>query len=108
MFQFIKKFLMGKQAPPRELGGWVLFLARPDDEDIVEVSPLDGTALARQFQFSALRRLETSHLRPTMTGPTKTEDRRGMKLQRSLPIVGIESFPAAPQGRGHEKKNEAR
>ncbi|MDA2925274.1 hypothetical protein MYX65_11615, partial [Acidobacteria bacterium AH-259-L09] len=79
MFQFIKKLLMGKQAPPRELGGWVLFLARPDDE----VSPLDGTALARQFQFSALRRLETSHLRPTMTGPTKTEDRRGMKLQRA-------------------------
>ncbi|MDA2931199.1 hypothetical protein MYX84_14855 [Acidobacteria bacterium AH-259-O06] len=32
MFQFIKKLLMGKQAPSRELGGWVLFLARPDDD----------------------------------------------------------------------------
>ncbi len=44
-----------------------------------EVSPPDDTALARQFQFPALRRLETTQLRPTMTGPTKTEDRRGMK-----------------------------
>ncbi len=43
-----------------------------------EVSPLDETALARQFKSSALRRLETTQLRPTMTGPTKTEDRRGM------------------------------
>ena len=44
-----------------------------------EPSPLDETALARQFRSSALRRLETTQLRPTMTGPTKTEDRRGMK-----------------------------
>ncbi len=44
-----------------------------------EVSPLDETALARQFKSSALRRLETTQLRPTMPGPTKTEDRRGMK-----------------------------
>ena len=44
-----------------------------------EVSPLDETALARQLRNSALRRLETTQLRPTMTGPTKTEDRRGMK-----------------------------
>jgi len=43
------------------------------------VPPLDETALARQFKSSALRRLETTQLRPTMTGPTKTEDRRGMK-----------------------------
>ncbi len=45
-----------------------------------EVSPLDETALARQFEFSALRRLETAQLGPKMTGPTKTEERRGMKL----------------------------
>jgi len=44
-----------------------------------EVSPLDETALARQFESSALRRLETTQLGPTMTGPTKTEERRGMK-----------------------------
>ncbi len=44
-----------------------------------ELSPLDETALARQLRNSALRRLETTQLRPTMTGPTKTEDRRGMK-----------------------------
>ena len=44
-----------------------------------EVSPLDETALARQFESSALRRLETTQLRPTMTGLTKTEERRGMK-----------------------------
>ncbi len=47
-----------------------------------EVSPLDGTALAQQFEFLALRRLETTHPGPTMTGLTKTEDRRGMKLYR--------------------------
>ena len=44
-----------------------------------ELSPLDETAFARQFKSSALRRLETTQLRPTMTGPTKTEERRGMK-----------------------------
>jgi len=43
-----------------------------------EVSPLDGTALARQL-ISALSGLETSQLGPTMTGPTKTEERRGLK-----------------------------
>jgi hypothetical protein len=44
-----------------------------------EVSPLDETALVRQFESSALRRLETTQLGPTITGPTKTEERRGMK-----------------------------
>jgi len=44
-----------------------------------EVSPLDETALAQQFESSALRRLETTQLGLTMTGPTKTEERRGMK-----------------------------
>ena len=45
-----------------------------------EVSPPDETALARQFQFPALRDWKTTQLGPEMTGPTKTEDRRGMKL----------------------------
>ncbi len=49
------------------------------DGTLRKVSPLDETALARQFRFSALRRLRTTQLSPTMTGPTKTEDRRGMK-----------------------------
>jgi len=44
-----------------------------------ELSPLDETALVRQFESSALRRLGTTQLGPTMTGPTKTEERRGMK-----------------------------
>jgi len=45
-----------------------------------EAPPPDETALARQFEFSALRRLKTAQLSPTMTGSTRTEDRRGMKL----------------------------
>ncbi len=49
----------------------------PDD---VEVLPLGETALARQFECSALRRLKTTQLSPTMTGSTKSEDRWGMKL----------------------------
>ncbi len=44
------------------------------------VLPLDETASARQFKFSALWRLETSHPRPAMAGPTESEARRGMKL----------------------------
>ncbi len=46
----------------------------------VGVLPLGETALARQFECSALRRLKTTHLSPTMTGSTKSEDRWGMKL----------------------------
>ncbi len=46
-----------------------------------EVSPPDETALARQFEISALSGLETSQLGPMMTGLTRTEERRGMKLQ---------------------------
>jgi len=44
-----------------------------------ELSPLDETALARQFQFLALSGLETSQLGPTITGPTKSKGRRGLK-----------------------------
>ncbi len=46
----------------------------------VEVLPLDETALARQFEISALSGLETSQPRPMLTGPTKSEARRGMRL----------------------------
>ena len=69
-----------------------------------EVSPLDGTALARQFQFLALRRLETTQPGPMMTGPTKTEDRRGMKLYGYVQPFHHRDreFPRAPQGRGHD------
>jgi len=47
-----------------------------------EVSPLDETTLARQFSIPSSEGVRTTQLGPTMTGPTKTEDRRGMKLQQ--------------------------
>ncbi len=59
-----------------------------------EVLPLDETALARQFEISALRRLETTQPRPMMTGPTKSEDRWGMKL----PHRWDREFPRSPEG----------
>ncbi len=59
----------------------------------VEVLPLGETALARQFEFSALRGLETSQPRPMMTGPTKSEARRGMKL----PHHWDREFPRSPE-----------
>ena len=43
-----------------------------------EVSPPDETALATAVLTPALRRLEPSHLGPTMTGPAESEERRGM------------------------------
>jgi len=58
----------------------------------VGVLPFDETALARQFKFSALGRLETSQPRPRMTGPTKSEARRGMKL----PHRQDREFPRSP------------
>ena len=60
----------------------------------VGVLPLGETALARQFEISALRRLKTTQLRPTMTGPTKTEERRGMELSHRR---GRE-FSRSPEG----------
>jgi len=45
-----------------------------------EVSPPDETALARQFFSPSSEGVRTSQLGPEMTEPTKTEDRRGMKL----------------------------
>ncbi len=59
-----------------------------------EVSPLDETALARQFEISALRRLETTQLSPTMTGSTKSEDRWGMKLSHRRD----KEFSRSPEG----------
>ncbi len=64
------------------------------------VSPLDETALARQFQFLALSGLETSQLGPTMTGLVKTEERRGMKSYSKVQGTyrrGRE-FPRSPEG----------
>jgi hypothetical protein len=62
--------------------------------DDVEVLPLGETALARQFQYSALRRLKTAQLSPTMTGSTKSEDRWGMKL----PHRRGREFSRSPEG----------
>ena len=60
----------------------------------VGVLPLGETALARQFEISALSGLETSQPRPTMTGPTKTADCRGMKP----PHRWDREFPRSPEG----------
>ncbi len=60
----------------------------------VGVLPLGETALARQFEISALRRLETTQPRPMMTGPTKSEDRWGIKL----PHHWDREFPRSPEG----------
>ena len=60
----------------------------------VGVLPLGETALARQFEFSALSGLETSQPRTTMTGPTKSEERRGIKLSHRR---GRE-FSRSPEG----------
>ena len=60
----------------------------------VGVLPLGETALARQFEFSALRRLKTAQLRPTMTGPTKSKERRGMKLSHRRD----REFSRSPEG----------
>jgi hypothetical protein len=51
----------------------------------VGVLPLGETALARQFEISALSGMETSQPRPMMTGPTKSEERRGIKLSHRSP-----------------------
>ena len=61
-----------------------------------EVSPLDETALVTAVSIPSNVRLETSRLGPMMTGPTKTEDRRGMKLQRSY--HRDREFPRSPEG----------
>jgi len=63
-----------------------------------EVSPSDETALARQFQFPALRRLRTTQLGPTITGPTKTEDRRGMILHAKRSYRRDREFSRSPEG----------
>ncbi len=60
----------------------------------VEVLPLDETALARQFRILGSEGLETSQPRPMMTGPTKSEDRWGMKL----PHRRDREFSRSPEG----------
>ncbi len=60
----------------------------------VGVLPLGETALARQFEFSALRGMETTQPRPMMTGPTKSKDRWGIKL----PHHWDREFPRSPEG----------
>ena len=72
-----------------------LTISGPYSND-VGVLPLGETALARQFEFSALSGLETSQLRPMMTGPNESQDRRGMKLQRSY--HRDREFPRSPEG----------
>jgi len=104
--------MMFPQYTPRELGGFnkinlKITLSRCIERKQTrklfltndEVSPLDETALARQLRISALRRLRTTQLRPTMTGPTKTEDRRGMKLQQLTFIHRRDrEFSRSPEG----------
>ncbi len=60
----------------------------------VGVLPLGETALARQFRILGSEGLETSQPRPMMTGPTKTEERRGIKL----PHRRGREFPRSPEG----------
>ncbi len=64
-----------------------------------EVSPLDETALERQFSIPSSEGVRTTQLGPTMTGPTKTEDRRGMKLQQLTFIHRRDrEFSRSPEG----------
>ena len=64
-----------------------------------EVSPLDETALVTAVSIPSNVRLETSRLGPTMTGPTKSEDRRGMKLQQVAFIHRWDrEFSRSPEG----------
>ena len=64
-----------------------------------EVSPLDETTLARQFSIPSSEGVRTTQLGPTMTGPTKTEDRRGMKLQQLTFIHRRDrEFSLSPEG----------
>ncbi len=60
----------------------------------VGVLPLGETALARQFRILGSEGLETSQPRPMMTGPTKTEERRGIKLSHHWD----REFPRSPEG----------
>ncbi len=64
-----------------------------------EVSSLDETTLVRQFSIPSSEGVRTTQLRPTMTGPTKTEDRRGMKLQQLTFIHRRDrEFSLSPEG----------
>ncbi len=61
-----------------------------------EVSPPDSTALAAAVENPSNVRLETSRLGPKMTGLARTEDCRGMILQRSY--LRHRVFPRSPEG----------
>jgi len=63
-----------------------------------EVSPLDETALETAVSIPSNVRLETSRLGPMMTGPTKSKDCRGMKLQVKSSYHRDREFPRSPEG----------
>ncbi len=58
-----------------------------------EVSPPDETALVTAVSKPSNVRLETSRLGPKMTGPTKSEDRRGMILYALHNYLRHRAFP---------------
>jgi len=58
-----------------------------------EVSPPDSTALVTAVSIPSNVRLETSRLGPKMTGPTRTEDRRGMILYAKHDYLRHRAFP---------------
>ena len=58
-----------------------------------EVSPLGSTALVTAVENPSNVRLGTSRLGPKMTGPTRTEDCRGMILHASHNYLRHREFP---------------
>ena len=69
-----------------------------------EVSPPDSTALVTAVSIPSNVRLETSRLGPKMTGPAKTEGRRGMILPEGCVkfahpyYLRHRAFPRSPEG----------
>ena len=62
-----------------------------------EESPLGSTALVTAVEIPSNVRLETSRLGPKMTGPTKTEGRRGMILYAKHSYLRHRAFPRSPE-----------
>jgi len=58
-----------------------------------EVSPPDETSLVTAVSIPSSVRLETSRLGPKMTGPTKSQGRRGMKLHAKRSYLRRREFP---------------
>ena len=73
-----------------------------------EVSPLDETALVTAVSIPSNVRLETSRLGPTMTGLTKSEDRRGMRLQSGREILSESDISSAKEGFPKAKARSAK